>query len=425
MFKTSRFALIVGFAISVSTPALAQETGDTFVRAAVARTKLVDKGDVYTNGVLDPAAGYKTRDTFQQIITVGRFITDNFAIEGSLSTPGTTNNIPAGSLAGTPNLGDDEFILGTLGASFHPVKGRFSPYFGGGVQFHVTTQQRDGLAVGLNIPSTVGPYAQAGVEYKVNGRWGIFAEARKAWYHTNATGLLPLDATYTRFAKVDARAVLDPLTIQLGLTAHFGKDSDEDTPSYLDDGKKWSFKLGYSTLRLRDEAQMVVAGTPLVGEGISTNEHQTLSAQVGYYFNDNFAINATVGFPPKINVYAAGTIGALPKLGEVRYGPTALTLQYHPINSGRLRPYIGAGMSYMIVFSNKDGAFQNLKVGNDLAPAFEIGTDVMLGRNWGMFMDIKKAFLRPRVTGTFGGNAVDATTKLDPLVISSGIVFRM
>lgn len=52
-------------------PAMAQEAGDSFARVAAARTKLIDKGEVRTNGVLDPAADYKTRETFHGEVTLG------------------------------------------------------------------------------------------------------------------------------------------------------------------------------------------------------------------------------------------------------------------------------------------------------------------------------------------------------------------
>ena len=92
------------------------------------------------------------------------------------------------------------------------------------------------------------------------------------------------------------------------------------------------------------------------------------------------------------------------------YGPTALTVQFHPIRHGRIRPYVGAGISYMIVFDTEDGAFQNLEVENDLAPAFEAGVDFMITSRFGLFVDVKKALLRPTSTGTFNGMAVVGET---------------
>lgn len=423
--ETTKYLLIGLLLATAATPAAAQESGDTFVRVAAARTKLVDKGDIFVNGVEDPAAGYETRDAFHGIVTAGHYVIDGVAIEASVSTPATTNNVPAGSLAGTPNLGDDEFILLTLGGSYHPFKGPVSPYVGGGIQVQLTTQERDGLGVNLNIPNAHGPYVHAGIDFKLNSRWGIFADVRKAWYHTNASGLLPLDATFTNFAAVTAKAELDPLIIQIGATAHFGRRAREEAPvDFSNDDSDWTLRAGLASLSLADKAQMVVAGVPLQGEGVSTFEHWTPTVQIGRFLTRNIAVNATLGLPPKIDVYAAGSIGALPKLGEVTYGPTAFTLQYHPTRSGRFRPYVGAGVSYMIVFDTNDGAFQDLEVENDLALAFEAGTDIMIGRKWGLFLDIKKAMLRPKATGTFQGAPVEVSAKLDPWVFSGGVSFR-
>jgi outer membrane protein W len=402
-------------------PALAQEAGDSFVKVAASRTKLVDKGEVRTNGVLDPAADYETREAFHGTFSGGKFIMDKVALEFSVSTPLTTNNIPAGSLAGLPNLGDDEFILLTAGASFHPFKGPISPYVGGGLQVQITTQERDGLANGLNIPHAHGPYVQGGVNFALSDKLGIFADVRKAFYHTNASGLLAGN-------QVNAKAVLDPLTVQIGGIARFGRGSGGSEP-ITRDTTKWTVRAGFSSLRLSDEVALDVGGAPFANAGLSTFEHATPSVQIGRFLTDNIAVNATLGLPPKINIYGGGSIGVLPdgaggftgKLGEITYGPTALTLQYHFTREGRVRPYVGVGASYMITFDTKDGAFQDLKVSDDLAPALEVGSDFMVSNKFGLFMDVKRAFLRPTAYGTFQGSDVIGKTRLDPWVFSGGL----
>jgi len=423
-----RVVMLAGMGLAgliASAPALAQDQGEAFVRVGAARTKLVDKGTIKINGVVDPAADYKTRDTFHGVLTGGYYVLDRVALEASISTPATTNNIPAGSLAGTPNLGDDEFTMVTVGASLHPFKGQVSPYVGGGYQLHFTTQERDALAVNLNVPNTDGPYVQAGVDVAVSDRWGVFAEVRKAFYHSNASGLLPLDATFTNFANVDAKAKLDPLTIQLGLTARFGKaGAQASSQPITTDDTKWVVRAGLTNLSLADKVNLSVGGAPYPGAGLSTFEHHTVSVQIGRFLTPNIAINATLGFPPSIDVFGAGSIGALPKLGEVTYGPTMLTLQYHPTRSGRIRPYVGVGASYMIVFGTKDGAFQNLRVNDDIGLAFEAGTEVMVNQRMAIFADVKKAMLRPTAFGTFAGLPVVGKTRLDPWAFSGGLAFH-
>jgi outer membrane protein W len=424
-YKSVMLAGAVLASLIASAPALAQDAGDAFVRVGAARTKLIDKGVIRTNGVIDPAADYETRPTFHGVLTGGFYVIDGVAVEASISTPATTNNIPAGSLAGTPNLGDDEFTMVTLGASVHPFKGPVSPYVGGGYVRHFTTQERDALAVGLDIPNAGGPYVQAGVDFAISDRWGVFAEARKAFYHTNASGLLPLDATFTNFAAVAAKAELDPFTLQVGLTARFGNAAGRAASTPIaPDTTKWTLRAGFTSLALADKVDLSVGGAPFPGAGLSTFEHQTVSLQIGRFLTPNIAVNATLGLPPSVEIFGAGSIGALPKLGEVTYGPAVLTVQYHPTRRGRFRPYVGVGAIYMIVFDTEDGAFQDLRVNDDVAVAFEAGADIMVNDRWAVFADVKKALLRPKAFGTFQGAPVAGQTRLDPWAFSGGVAFH-
>lgn len=419
------FGLTVSvFALGTAAPALAQEAGDIVLRAAVSRTKLVDEGPIMVNGVVDPTADYTTRPTHHATFSGSYFPIDDFGIDLSISTPATTDNLPAGSLLGTPNLGDDEFVLATVGARFQPLSGTVSPYVAGGLQLQFTTQERDGLGVNLNIPNSHGPYVEGGVEFNITPRWGVFVAARKAWYHTDASGLLPLDATFTNFAQVNAEAELDPLTLMAGVTTHFGPRARAAGPAIGPDTSRLMVRPGITTLTLADRMDLTVAGAPFPGAGLSTYEHHTPTVQIGYFLLRNIAINATLGFPPTIDVFGAGTIGALPQLGRVTYGPTALTLQYHPLRRGRIRPYVGAGLSYMFVFDSDDGAFTDLDAGEDLGLAFEAGSDFMVTERWGFFADVKKALLRPTATGTFNGLPVVGETRLDPWAFSAGVVLR-
>ena len=423
MRNTVKLVCSAAICAAMATPAMAQEAGEVNVAASVARTKLIDKGEVFTNGVQDPEAAYETREAYHSVVTVEYFPVDKISLVGSISTPLTTNNIPAGSLAGLPNLGDDEFVMATAGAAFYPVKGAIRPYVGGGIAFQITTQERDGLAVDLDIPNAHGPYVNAGIKASVNRNFDVFFDARKAWYSTAATGLLPLDETYTSFADVLANAELDPFTLQLGLNTRFGHSGEDTAAPAPRQAGDIVLKGGITNLRLRDEVDLSVGGAPFANAGLSTFEHQTVSVQAGYFLTDALALNATLGFPPKISVYGAGSIGALPMLGKVRYGPTVFTLQYHFPTSGRVRPYVGAGAAYMIVFGTNDGAFENLEIENDLSPALEAGVDFAVSAKTGMFVEVKKAFLRPTATGNFLGADVIGDTKLDPLAVTAGVSF--
>lgn len=413
-----------GMSLVAATPAVAQDAGDIYVRVAASRTKLLDHGDVAVAGTVNPAADLRTRDNFHGTVTGGYYVVPRVAVEASVATPLTVNHIPAGALAGTPNLGDTEFTIITLGASLHPFKGMISPYVGGGLQLQFTTQERDGLAVGLHMNDANGPYAQAGVDVALSPRFGVFAEARKAFYDTRLTGELPTDATYTSFVPVGAHERLDPFTVQLGVTAKFGSADGESATPIGTDTTKWTVRGGLTTLTLADKLRLNVGGAPYPGTALSTFEHQTVSLQVGRFLTRNIALNATVGIPPTIDIFGAGSIGALPKLGRATYGPVVGTVQYYFTRSGRVRPYVGAGGAYMIVFHTDDGAFGHLRVHNDVGPAFEAGSDFMVSNQWSIFADAKKAFLRPTTTGTYAGLDVVGHTRLDPWAFTGGVGYH-
>jgi outer membrane protein len=193
-------------------PAAAQTSGasDTFVRAGLARLKLADEGGVAINGTVDPAADYTTPERWVGSVEVGTFVADKFAVQVGATTPGTTKNIPAGSLAGTPNLFDDTFSIFTATATVHPLHGsKFSPYFGGGIGWQHVWSTKERLASNVHVSDAVGPVIQGGVELNFNDRVGFYAEAKKGFWKNDASGDLgPVHIT--------AKPELDPLILQVG-----------------------------------------------------------------------------------------------------------------------------------------------------------------------------------------------------------------
>lgn len=414
--------LLAGTVVAV--PAYAQDSDGGYVRVGVNRTKLIDKGDVTIAGTLDPQAGYSTNATEGVTLTAGAFVAGPVALEASITSPVTTYNLPAGSLAGAPNLGDDEFVVVTAGATVHPMKGKaFSPYAGGGLMMQFTTEERDRNAIGLNISNSHGPYIQGGFSYDLGDGLGFYFDAKKAWYHANATGLLPISATQA--LPVDAKAELDPFVLQAGLQVRFGTPESKNRTAAEHPGR-FTMRVGMSQLNLADKFDLSVGGALIENATYATYEHHTPSVQFNYKLTDSIAANATLGFPPTVDVYGSGVIGPITptKLARVTYGPTAFTLQYAPFKKGVFRPYVGAGVSYMIIFDTDDGLMEDVKAKNDLGPAFEVGSDFMFSDRFGLFIDLKKAMLRTTVTGTFGGAPAEAKAKLDPVVVSGGFTAK-
>ncbi|ESQ88125.1 OmpW/AlkL family protein [Asticcacaulis benevestitus] len=191
-----------------------------------------------------------------------------------------------------------------------------------------------------------------------------------------------------------------------------------------DTDRTWIVRAGITQLTLSDKLDLTVGGATVPGAALNTKTHYTPSIQISRFLTDHWAFSATVGIPPHIKLNGGGTVAAYGKLGETTYGPTAFTMQYHPLREGTVRPYVGLGASYMIIFSTKDAALQNVKMTNDLAPAIELGSDFMFDERHGMFLEVKKAWLSSKATGTLGGYPVVGKASVAPLVVSAGTNFR-
>lgn len=188
--------------------------------------------------------------------------------------------------------------------------------------------------------------------------------------------------------------------------------------------RQWFLRGGITQLTLADEIDLTVAGSEFPGTELNTKSHYTPTVQIGRFISPNFAVSLTVGLPPRININGAGTLEPFGKLAETTYGPATLTVQYRPLTTGTVQPYVGAGLAYMLVFDADDAAFQDVEIDDDLAPALEAGVDFMINDQYGIFIDAKKAFLRTEARGTFGGAPVVGNVKLDPWAFSAGVTFR-
>ena len=183
---------------------------------------------------------------------------------------------------------------------------------------------------------------------------------------------------------------------------------------------KWFARLAVTQLTLADDIRLDLAGSRLPGAAIETKSHYTPSIHIGRFITDEIALSLTGGLPPKIKIEGRGTLAPAGTLTEITYGPATAMVQYHVNRGGAISPYAGIGAAYMLIFDVNDGALQNTKIKNDLAPAVEIGAEFRIAKRAGLFVEAKKAFLHTDATGTFAGAPVDSHIRLDPWAVSAG-----
>lgn len=217
-------------------------------------------------------------------------------------------------------------------------------------------------------------------------------------------------------------ALLANLVPAAGATAaDLGRRSE---PLPMTEFQRFYLHVGPAGLFYSEGAKMRAGGTPIPGADVRVPNSLTVAAEIGYFLTPNFAIGLAGGYPPLVKVEAKGSITGLGTLGKVDGGPMALTAQYHFTGLGRFQPYIGAGPSLMIVFKDHDGVVTDLKTDHALGFAGQVGFNYMLNDNWGVFVDLKKVYLRAKTSGNLGGAPIRATVTLDPMVLHTGLTYK-
>lgn len=190
----------------------------------------------------------------------------------------------------------------------------------------------------------------------------------------------------------------------------------------------WSLNLGPAAVRLHIHTDPEApTGTPVPGGGLRATNSNILAAELGYQLLPDWRARLTVGIPPTTEVFGSGTLTPLGKAGEIKYGPAVLSLTRGLGSFGPVTPYVGAGVSYLVVFSTKDQALANFRVDNAWGSALQAGVDVDLGGQFGLFVDVKKIFLSTNVRGNvpaFGGAPAYARVQVDPFVVHAGLSYR-
>lgn len=153
---------------------------------------------------------------------------------------------------------------------------------------------------------------------------------------------------------------------------------------------------------------------------------------VTYFFTRNIAAELILTYPQEHDVKFANT-----KIGTVTHLPPTLTLQYHFLPEGTIRPYVGIGLNYTRLTSVKLNAAPAL--GGTDAPidmdrnswglAGQVGVDFQLAprSKWFANLDVKYVQIEANdIRISSGALAGTKVTDLDvnPWLMSVGVGYR-
>lgn len=189
---------------------------------------------------------------------------------------------------------------------------------------------------------------------------------------------------------------------------------------------RWWVRAGAAWVDFDENVGLSAGGTAVPGANASVKNNATFLVETGYQFLPNWSVGLTVGYPPTTTLTGAGTVSAVGKVGEVKYAPAALTLQYQVsmLEKYNLFPYVGAGVTYVKIFSSSDGNVSNFRANSAWGRLLQAGLEYKVSENMGIFIDVKKFFVSTTATGNLGPAPVVAAVRLDPLVTTVGLSFH-
>lgn len=156
----------------------------------------------------------------------------------------------------------------------------------------------------------------------------------------------------------------------------------------------------------------------LPADAIDVESKWIPEVDVSYFFTKNIAAELVLTVPQKHEVSVGGT-----GIGTFKHLPPTLLLQYHFTDLGAFKPYVGAGVNYTVLGSEKMavGSAPVTLDNSSWGPAVQLGVDYKLNRNWYLNLDVKKVWIS---TDVYAGGAKISELKVDPWLFSVGVGYR-
>lgn len=186
------------------------------------------------------------------------------------------------------------------------------------------------------------------------------------------------------------------------------------------DSSPWQMRIRGLAVVPDEEATI----TP-VGGTVEVSTTYVPELDITYFFHPHVAVELILA-TTKHDVTAVGTTVGDVDAGSVWLLPPTLTLQYHPLAEGMVRPYIGAGVNFTVFYNEETpgGVITEASYDNAFGFALQAGIDLALGDygRWLVNADLKKIFLS--TDATFNDNTIQADVTLDPWLFGLGVGYR-
>jgi len=182
--------------------------------------------------------------------------------------------------------------------------------------------------------------------------------------------------------------------------------------------KGW-LHVGIAHIGFHPKVDVSAGGGPFANIADARLSSNTAFAfDLGYEVSPNVILSIMAGIPPTTTLSSAATGG---NLGSIKYGPAVFSGHYH-FDLGAVKPYVGVGAAYAMVFSSKDAGLTDLNVKSAWGSALVAGIDIPITKSLGAYVDVRK--LRIKTTATAAAGVVKSNVRLDPVTLSAGLSLR-
>ena len=179
-----------------------------------------------------------------------------------------------------------------------------------------------------------------------------------------------------------------------------------------------------------EKSGSILPGFP--GEKVSVNNGIAPEVDVTYMATDHIGFELIAATTKHSATGRTGTTGSIGKLASTWVLPPTLTMQYHPVVDGPIRPYVGAGINYTLFYAEDASTGLETAVGktkvhmkDSVGWAGQVGVDVDLNEKIFLNFDVKYIDINTKARlATTAAGVQRVKLALDPLVFGVGVGMR-
>lgn len=212
---------------------------------------------------------------------------------------------------------------------------------------------------------------------------------------------------------------LKTLILSAAAVAAFAAPAMAQTTTAWEMPKKGDFIVTGRVTDVFSQADNAITTAAGADTGLKVDVGDSVMPTLGftYFLTDHLAVEAILG-TTKHDIRAQG--GATDALvHETWVLPPVVTLQYRPLSSGRISPYVGAGVNHMLFYSGKDKNGFTVDLDNGFGYALQAGADIGIQGAWSLNVDVKKVWFN--TDANINDGALKSDVDLDPWVVSVGV----